>query len=128
MNCMKCGREVPLGQSFCKDCLAEMDNFPIPSDTPLQLPTIPDEPPAPRRPLIQRKVRKPEEQVVILKKVVLALGISLLAVILAFAITVAVLLRTGHTGGNATLPGQNYSTSDETTEATDNVSRETLPS
>ena len=41
MNCMKCGREIALGQVFCKDCLADMAQYPIKPGTPVQLPTQP---------------------------------------------------------------------------------------
>ena len=44
MNCMKCGREITLGQVFCKDCLVDMENFPIKPGTPVQLPAEPHPP------------------------------------------------------------------------------------
>ena len=109
MNCMKCGREIPLGQVFCKDCLADMENYPIKPGTPVQLPTQPAET-APRRQPDRRKTRKPEEQIALLRKLVLSLGIALLAVILTFAITTSILLQRMGQNGDGTLPGQNYST------------------
>ena len=37
MNCMKCGREIPSG-SFCDECLAGMEKYPIKPNTVLQIP------------------------------------------------------------------------------------------
>ena len=108
MNCMKCGREISLGQVFCKDCLTDMARHPVAPDTPvpvfdphanasLNLTTAP------------RKV-KPEEQIALLRKLVVGLSLSLLAVILAFSITTAALLYRMAQNEGSTLPGQNYST------------------
>lgn len=109
MNCMKCGRELPLGQVFCKECLADMENFPVRPDTPVNLP-VRETTPQPRRSSNGRKMRKPEEQIARLRKLVLGLGLALLTVILAFAITVSVLLHQINENQDNTLPGQNYST------------------
>ena len=38
MNCMKCGREVPQHESFCEECLADMEKYPIQTDTVVLLP------------------------------------------------------------------------------------------
>lgn len=111
MNCMKCGREIPLGQVFCKDCLADMENYPIKPGTPVQLPTQPAPVPS-RRVQPSRKIRKPEEQISQLRKLVLVLSLSLLTVVLAFAITTSVLLHHIEQNKDNTLPGQNYSTMD----------------
>ena len=117
LNCMKCGREIPLGQVFCKDCLSDMENFPIDPNTPLQLPVQPDET-APRRTSVLRKAKKPEEQIALLKKWVISLGCSLVAVIIAFAVTVAILVQNNDRNKDDTLPGQNYSTVDDETDPT----------
>ena len=109
LNCMKCGREISLGQVFCKDCLADMEQYPIKPGTPVQLPVQP-ETVTPRRNTTTRKTRKPEEQIALLRKLVLSLGLALLVVVLAFAITVSVLLHRIEQSKDSTLPGQNYST------------------
>ena len=113
MNCMKCGREIPLGQVFCKECLADMDTAPVAPGTPIHLPQRQDAPP-PRRPV--KKARKPEEVVELLKKMLLASLVMLLAVTLAFAITVKILVEKLEDASSSIPPGQNYSTSssDET--------------
>ena len=38
MNCLKCGVQVEEGQSFCPDCLREMEKQPLPVDAVLVLP------------------------------------------------------------------------------------------
>lgn len=39
MNCMKCGREIPVGQVFCDGCLKVMETYPVKPDTAIHLPT-----------------------------------------------------------------------------------------
>lgn len=109
MNCMKCGREIPLGQVFCKDCLTDMEAYPVKPGTPVQLP-VQKPVPASRRSSHTRKPRKPEEQIARLRRAVTGLSLSLISLILAFGITVAVLLHQIDQAADATLPGQNYST------------------
>lgn len=113
MNCMKCGREIPLGQAFCKDCLADMESYPIKPGTPINLPS-PDRTPPPRRNQSSRKPRKPEEQIRLLRKTVFGLTLALLAVVLAFAVTASVLLYQLDKARTDPLPGQNYSTVEDT--------------
>ena len=69
MTCMKCGRAVALGQAFCKDCLEDMSHYPVNPSTPIQ---IPMEPPVqtPKRPSRPKKVKKPEEQILHLRKII----------------------------------------------------------
>ena len=38
MNCLRCGAEVAEGESFCTDCLAEMEKYPVPPDTYVMIP------------------------------------------------------------------------------------------
>lgn len=122
MNCMKCGRDVALGQVFCKECLADMAKYPVQPGTPVILPnrstTV-----QPRR-VPSRKARKPEEQINTLRKVILWLSIAVIAIALAFGITTSILLNKLDECDNNRQHGQNYST-----EAANvyewNVSRET---
>lgn len=113
MNCMKCGREIALGQVFCKDCLADMATYPIKPDTPVNLPAQPDIT-ASRRSRPARKPRKPEEQVSILRRAVLGLVLALLLVSLAFAVTTYMLTQKLEQKEATAPPGQNYSTVEET--------------
>lgn len=108
MNCMKCGREIALGQAFCKDCLADMAKAPVDPNTPVILPSHAPAA-APRRPTVRRTV-KPEEQVILLRKLLMVVCLVLAAVSLAFAITTWVLLQQLEEVPGTVLPGQNYST------------------
>lgn len=112
MNCMKCGREVPLGQVFCKDCLADMAEHPVKPGTPVLLPS--SSATALKRTVATRRSRKPEEQITILKRLVLGLSLAVLVISLAFAITTSVLLHELDQQKDDVLPGQNYSTMDDT--------------
>lgn len=107
MNCMKCGREIPLGQVFCKDCLEDMSTHPIKPGTPVVVPV--HDTPVPQRRAPIRRVRKPEEQLLTLKRMVLILSILLVAVSAAFAITTSVLVQRLEQAQNTRPPGQNYS-------------------
>lgn len=113
MNCMKCGREVALGQVFCKECLADMATYPIKPDTPVNLPPQPVKTSS-RRSKPARKPRKPEEQILILRRIALGLFLALLLVSLAFAVTTYSLSQKLCKHTQTALPGQNYSTIDET--------------
>lgn len=112
MNCMKCGREIALGQVFCKECLADMATAPINPGTPVHLPTPPAVTPA-RRSSGSRKAKKPEEQIATLKKWVIGLCATLLVVILTFSVAIAILSHKLEDAQNAATPGQNYSTSED---------------
>jgi hypothetical protein len=112
LNCMKCGREIALGQVFCKECLEDMANYPIKPGTPVQLPTQTKSTQT-RRERNTRKPKKPEEQITILKKCVLGLSIALLVLTLAFSIATAILSYKLEEAQNNALPGQNYSTAED---------------
>lgn len=80
MHCMRCGRELPLGQVFCKDCQSDMAKHPVDPTTPVILP-----PPVPvvsnRR--STRKPRKPEEQLSRLRRLMISMLVFFMIVILA---------------------------------------------
>ena len=83
MSCMKCGKAVSEGQLFCEACLAEMEHYPVKPGTPVLLPHRESFAPQRKR-RSQKRVRKPEEQVFLLKRMVLWLCIFLcLAVLVA---------------------------------------------
>ena len=112
MNCMKCGREIALVQVFCKECLADMATYPIKPDTPVNLPPQTVSNP-PRRSRPSRKPRKPEEQVTILRRILLGLILALLLVSLAFAVTTIALTQRICDHSATAPPGQNYSTMED---------------
>lgn len=113
MNCMKCGREIPLGQVFCKDCLADMEQYPIKPGTPVPL-FDQNASVQTKRATNTRKQRKPEEQIIVLKKRIVGLSLTLLAVVLGFSITTAILVHRLEEADKTVTPGQNYSTLDTT--------------
>ena len=113
MNCMKCGREIALGQVFCKECLADMEQYPIKPGTPVPL-FDPDPVPGVKRAPALRKQKKPEEQIVDLKKVIVALSVALTVVILGFSIVTAILINRLENAEGVVPPGQNYSSLDTT--------------
>ena len=80
MNCMKCGREISLGQVFCKECLADMENYPVKPGTPVQLPA---EQKTPVRRSPTRKSRKPEEQLSRVRRLMIVMMLVFTLVIAA---------------------------------------------
>lgn len=117
MNCLKCGRDTVLGQVFCKECLAHMEQHPVKPGSTLILPNRSAATPS-RRVSHSRKNRTPEEKVTRLRKLVMIQMLALLAVMAAFIITVAIM--SGKLGelDIPFLPGQNYSTVESTVETT----------
>lgn len=114
MNCMKCGREIDVGQCFCQDCLNEMEKYPVKPGVVVQLPPRPRQTP-PKRIGGRRRSLTPEERVKQLKKRV---GILWAALILSWALLgAATYVAVEHFLEEDVqwLPGQNYSTA-ETTE------------
>lgn len=109
MNCMKCGREIALGQVFCKECLTDMSEYPVKPGTPVPLFAQPVSV-QPKRTAPVRKPKKPEEQIVLLKKWILGLVLTIMALILCFSVTTAILIHQMNETRDTTVPGQNYST------------------
>ena len=113
MNCMKCGREIALGQVFCKECLADMDQYPIKPGTPVPQ-FDPDVVTAPKRPTSTRKQKKPEELILGMKKWIIGLSVALFTVILSFSIVTAILVHRIQNAEKDVPAGQNYSSLDTT--------------
>lgn len=111
MNCMKCGREIALGQVFCKDCLADMEQYPIEPGTPVPMFNITPTS-APKRPTTTRKQKKPEEQVSTLKRWIAALSVMLFVVVLGFSMITAILLHRLENADQKDPLGQNYISQD----------------
>lgn len=124
MNCMKCGREIEESHVFCRECLAEMEKYPVKPGTVVQLPHVPSYQAA-KKPPQRRKAAPPlEDQVKVLRK---------WARMLAFALVLAIalLLGAGYLAvqqyidmENKVLPGQNYSSdANPTVSTSDNTQR-----
>lgn len=111
-NCMKCGREIALGQVFCKECLADMSEYPIKPGTPVPIyPQV--EAPQPKR-TTAKKAKKTEEQVLILKKWMRRLIVAFIAVTLIFSVVTAILVHQLSITRESGSSDQNYSTVDST--------------
>lgn len=81
MNCMKCGREIALGQAFCKDCLEDMSHYPINPSTPVQIPVQAPVVHTNRRNSRPKKAKKPEEQILRLRKLMRIQSITILVLV-----------------------------------------------
>lgn len=108
MQCLRCGREIAMGDVFCRDCLENMANHPIKPGTPVLIPKR-QEAAVPKKQVSRRPAVPPEVQVKRLKRR-LRLVTALLALVLAVGCAAAwagyayiVELR------SEPLPGQNYS-------------------
>ena len=112
MNCMKCGREIEDSQIFCPKCLEIMEKYPVKTDVVIKIPVQPD--PSAKKAQPRKKVRTPEEQVLLLKRRnrwLTATVCFLLAVSVALAFLSIDVLRQLDI---QRLLGQNYSTVEPT--------------
>lgn len=110
MICMKCGREIALGQAFCKDCLEDMSHYPVNPMTPVQLPPQSHTVQPYRRPTRNRKPKKAEEQILRLRK-----RVRLQSIVILFLLTMLIALgiytyRTLWSSVQPFRPGENYIT------------------
>lgn len=111
MNCMKCGREVALGQAFCKDCLEDMSHYPVSPGTPVQIPTQPSVYPS-RRSAHPKKIKKPEEQIIRLRRLI-RLQTAVVFLLLALLIGLGVFTVTKlYPSVQPLRPGENYLTTE----------------
>lgn len=118
MNCMKCGREIKEGASFCDSCLEEMKEYPVRPETVVQLPNH-SQYTSSRRSIIRRKPQISEQEQIRrlkirLKRLWTAFGIVLALLIMLCCLSANFLFRS-----RKPLPGQNYSTVPKTTETSD---------
>ncbi len=109
MKCMKCAKRIAVGQVFCADCLTDMEKHPINPDTPVVLPPRAYSN-ATKRAAAHRKSKRPEEQMAAMRAWIATLTVMVVALLLAFAMSVTLLLRVVEEQGNTASAGQNYST------------------
>ncbi len=115
MHCLKCGCVIPEDQVFCDACLTEMDRYPVPQETVLQLPVRKTEEP-PKRP--SRKVHRalsPEEQIQRQKSTIHSLAVTLVLVILTMGMFLGALLIYYFKDERLPIIGQNYQTEETQT-------------
>lgn len=111
--CIKCGREIPAGQTFCPLCLEDMATSPVAPGTPVVIPVQPES--SPQRRQKPRRERKPEEQIRSLRCIVAWLLAILLTVIVGASVAIATLAMQLRNRPEAPRPGENYSTSADLT-------------
>ena len=113
MICMKCGRDVALGQAFCKDCLEDMSHYPVNPATPIQIPVQPPAVHTSRRSNRPRKTKKLEEQNLRLRKLVRLQAIVIVC-LLTLLIGLGIYGYTKlHTPTEVFRPGENYLTTED---------------
>lgn len=111
MNCMKCGREIALGQAFCKDCLEDMAKHPVNPGTPVQIPTPQPVQPS-RRSTHVKKTKKAEEQIIRLRKLVRLQNLVVLILLLMLIVLGCYTVRKFHLTAQPLRPGENYLTTE----------------
>lgn len=90
MKCIKCGKDTVGAAVFCDTCLDDMAQHPVKPGTPLVLPKR-DSQPVIRR--SRKRVMKPEQQVLLLKKWIRRLLAAIALLLLALAVSVLLLVR-----------------------------------
>ncbi len=112
MQCMKCSREIPAGQVFCEECLAEMEKYPIKPGTVVLLPPQARQQ-APKKQPHHRHTPTMEERLKRMGKIVRVLSWTLtLAVALLIGVS-ALAISMLQEDQEEVLPGQNYSAEGE---------------
>lgn len=106
--CMKCGKQTVDDQVFCDDCLEIMAQYPVKPGTHVQLPNRPE--PAAKKPASRKKVLTLKEQNDRLRKSLRVLTATLAVALLAFAVTVSLLVHTAQDRGAKESIGKNYNT------------------
>ena len=112
MSCMKCGREIALGQAFCKDCLEDMSHYPVNPATPVQIPVQPPSVNNSRRSNRTRKAKKPEEQLLRLRKLVRFQAIVILCLVTALILLGIYGYQKLYPKDQTFRPGENYLTTE----------------
>ena len=108
MKCMKCGVSIPSGQVFCEDCLTDMAAHPVRQDAPLVLPRREKQVATKRS---KKRVKKPEEQIIGLKRIIALLLTAVVVLSAALAISVYLLFQQMTEPVTPQVPDQNYTTS-----------------
>ena len=114
MNCMKCGRDIALGQAFCKDCLEDMAHYPVNPTTPVQIPVQPPAVTPQRRNFRSKKAKKPEEQILRLRK---KIRIQSIVIVLLTTMLIGLGIYTYkklYPTADPNRPGENYITTEAT--------------
>ena len=107
MHCMKCGQDTGGSEVFCRDCLAEMEKYPVKPGAPVYIPSRANIPrKAPRHPVID-----PEEQIRRLQRRIRRLTAGLIAALIALALAGGAILYLYEQPDNPFSIGQDYNVS-----------------
>lgn len=106
MGCMKCGRDLEAGQTFCADCLAQMERYPVKPGTVVVLPRRDD---TPVKRAGKRRIPPSAEQLVRKYRRRSRILAFFLALLLAAAGAAAYFTWHYVEGLDVMRPGQNYS-------------------
>lgn len=106
MYCLKCGKETVDTHIFCERCLQVMSDYPVKPDTKVHLPHRLETHAPKKQP--RKRMLQPEEQLVLMHRLVRRLIAALVAVTVLFVLTAAGLAYTYK--NKETLPtiGRNY--------------------
>ena len=116
MQCMKCGREIPVGDVFCQECLADMAKYPVKPGTVVR---IPDQNRYMRRQQERRPGITPERKIEILKRRIWIMSWFLTLAVATIIAASALIYSLLQEAENSPAIGQNYSStapSEETEE------------
>lgn len=109
MECMKCGRQIGEGQVFCPECRSNMEQYPVKSETVVQLPQWRSEDGSKKNPP-RRRVLSDQEQ---LQRLSLAnkvlRGCVIVLVLLAIMMSYAIKSLANRLDDSQNI-GKNYST------------------
>lgn len=106
MYCLKCGNETADTHIFCDRCLSVMSDYPVKPDTKVHLPHR-TEAAAPKKQTRKRQLQ-PEEQLVLMHRLIRRLIVALVAVTVLFVLSAAGLLYTYKNNENTPTVGRNY--------------------
>ena len=108
MQCLKCGKDVTASLTFCDDCLAEMEDFPVDPGTPVHIPKR--ESPARRVPAQREPTTA--EQLTRMRRTLQWMYLLVAILSLLLSITGIMLIRTLDKAPQSLSPvkGQNYTT------------------
>ena len=107
MYCLKCGRDSIDNRVFCGSCLDGMAQFPVKSDTAVNLPHR-ETPPPVKKQVPRKRPQAPEEQVAQLRKRIRRLTVLLAVLALMLSLTTAILLKEHFGDGLSPVIGRNY--------------------
>lgn len=106
MYCLKCGKETADTHIFCDRCLRVMSDYPVKPDTKVHLPHR-TESAAPKKQPRKRQLQ-PEEQLVLMHRMIRRLIAALVVVTVLFVLSAAGLAYTYKNSADTPTVGRNY--------------------